>query len=195
MGMVEKLGVAAAFVMVLVTVVVIVGRGGSEPETIEGAPTAEVEVAPEPLAEPSPAVSDFTAVAEGAGAATGLPPEPPQGEGRPEPNPTEVAPSAAPVTSAPSAVPPRVRETPTPALPPATGSGTLTVNSYPWAEVHLDGSRIGNTPVLERTLSAGDHIVRLVFTVAGADGSIPVAIEKQIQVDDGEHEKVVHRGR
>ena len=83
----------------------------------------------------------------------------------------------------------------TPALPPATGSGTLTVNSYPWAEVHLDGSRIGNTPVLERTLSAGDHIVRLVFTVAGADGSIPVAIEKQIQVDDGEHEKVVHRGR
>jgi serine/threonine protein kinase len=194
-GMVEKLGVAAAFVMVLVTVVVIVGRGGSEPETIAGEPTAEVEVAPEPLAEPSPAVSDFTAVAEGAGAAIVLPPEPPQGEGTPEPNPTEVAPSAAPVTSAPSAVPPRVRETPTPALPPATGSGTLTVNSYPWAEVHLDGSRIGNTPVLERTLSAGDHIVRLVFTVAGADGSIPVAIEKQIQVDDGEHEKVVHRGR
>jgi len=44
--------------------------------------------------------------------------------------------------------------------PPA--NGFLSVNADPWAEVYLDGRRIGTTPVFKHRVAAGAHVVRLV---------------------------------
>ncbi len=203
-GLVEKLGVAVAFVMVLTAVAVIVNREPTpNPFGEDPAPEEETVAA---VAEPTqpPREEEFAAAADSTRLAEQLPPEPePAPESAtPEPAPVPVEPApvvgATPAaTPAPVAVAPKPTPTPTPEVESsrASGTGLLTVNSYPWAEVHLDGRRIGNTPVIERTIDAGPHTVRLVFTVPGPDGAVPEAIEKSIEVEGGEHEKVVHRAK
>ena len=42
------------------------------------------------------------------------------------------------------------------------GHGTLSVNSDPWSVVHVDGARVGNTPLMRFRLAAGKHTVKLV---------------------------------
>ena len=66
---------------------------------------------------------------------------------------------------------PRPRPTPTPTPTPrpvmrdpapATGNGTLRVNTRPWSQVFVDGQLIGNTPQMNIPLSAGSHRLTLV---------------------------------
>ncbi|RLB46719.1 MAG: hypothetical protein DRJ42_27045 [Deltaproteobacteria bacterium] len=45
---------------------------------------------------------------------------------------------------------------------PATGNGTLRVNTRPWSQVFVDGQLIGNTPQMNIPLSAGSHRLTLV---------------------------------
>jgi len=47
--------------------------------------------------------------------------------------------------------------------PAGSGKGTLTVKAIPWATVSIDGSRVGNTPINNRTLTAGSHKVELLL--------------------------------
>jgi hypothetical protein len=45
--------------------------------------------------------------------------------------------------------------------PPPVATGTLNVNATPWAEVWLDGRRIGETPLANVKTTAGSHEVVL----------------------------------
>ena len=44
----------------------------------------------------------------------------------------------------------------------ATSTGTLRVNSRPWAQIFVDGKPMGNTPQMNLSLPAGKHKLRLV---------------------------------
>lgn len=54
-------------------------------------------------------------------------------------------------------------------------SGTLRVNSRPWAQVFIDGKLVGNTPQLGIVMPPGEHSVRL--------NNPTFAMSKSIQVD------------
>jgi hypothetical protein len=43
-----------------------------------------------------------------------------------------------------------------------SATGTLRINSLPWAEIYLDGSFVGTTPQANLLLGAGRHRVKLV---------------------------------
>jgi eukaryotic-like serine/threonine-protein kinase len=45
--------------------------------------------------------------------------------------------------------------------PTPTEFGRLTLNTSPWAIVHIDGKKVGVTPIVEHRLSAGAHEVQL----------------------------------
>ena len=191
-GLIETLGVAVAFLLIVVAVWVIANRRPApdpfaevESEVPDGQGLQDERV--RPAARPfAPEASN----AEGE-APTPEPPSLPVLESPPvarreAPPPPEPAASASPAPRVPR------RSEPSPA-PVEEGTGLLTVNSYPWAEVHLDGRRIGNTPILGRTLDSGAHTIRLEFSVPGPDGEVPEPVEKSVVVEVGEHEKVVHR--
>ena len=82
---------------------------------------------------------------------------------RPRAEPKEApAPSAVRRTKSPPAPKPRAQSAPAPrAAAAAGGSGVLRINARPWAEVSIDGRPVGNTPLMNLTLSAGSHRVRL----------------------------------
>jgi serine/threonine-protein kinase len=52
----------------------------------------------------------------------------------------------------------------------------LRINSRPWAEVSIDGRPVGNTPLMNLTLSAGAHRVRLRNPQFGLEKTIKVQI-------------------
>jgi serine/threonine-protein kinase len=56
---------------------------------------------------------------------------------------------------------------PTVTLGQPAGQGYLQVNSRPWAEVIIDGRRVGNTPVVRIALAPGAHFVTLVSPSTG----------------------------
>jgi len=97
-------------------------------------------------------------------------PPPPQASVPPAPPP---APVAVPVETdrvAPQPPPPSTgsntrRQTPPPAPPPAppaaAAQGFITVNSIPPGEVFIDGRDVGPTPVVEFSVSAGRHTIRV----------------------------------
>lgn len=67
------------------------------------------------------------------------------------------------------AAPPRARPSnsggggsSTAASAPTGGTGTLRLNSRPWAQVFVDGKSIGNTPQMNVSLPAGQHKITLV---------------------------------
>jgi hypothetical protein len=78
----------------------------------------------------------------------------------------------APADDRPRVVQPRVRPAVDPTKPPpvvaapvaaaGTDTGMLRVNSMPWAQVHVDGRLVGNTPQMALRLSPGRHTVLLV---------------------------------
>lgn len=39
--------------------------------------------------------------------------------------------------------------------------GVLSLQSYPWGEVYLDGDFVGNSPILDLRVSAGPHEIRI----------------------------------
>ncbi|HEX9611574.1 MAG TPA: PEGA domain-containing protein, partial [Gemmatimonadales bacterium] len=59
------------------------------------------------------------------------------------------------VVAAPGPAAAEVRAAPPPAA-------RVVVNSMPWAELYMDGRLVGNTPVVDLRLSAGQHRLRLV---------------------------------
>lgn len=56
-------------------------------------------------------------------------------------------------------------------------TGVLRLNSRPWSEVSIDGKRVGNTPIMGHSLSAGSHTVRLENPQFGLKKTIEVRIE------------------
>jgi hypothetical protein len=96
---------------------------------------------------------------------------------RAAPSAVSTAPAPAPSRAAPAVIAP----------PRAAGSdtGMLRVNSRPWAQVHVDGRLVGNTPQMALRLSPGKHTVLLVnpelkarktFTVQIKRGSVTTKI-------------------
>jgi serine/threonine-protein kinase len=120
----------------------------------QAAPAAE----PEPAAEPTPA--------------------PRVAKSTPAPAPRRPKAPAAPKPSAPRPRAPAVASKPVaaPAGAAAAGSGVLRINSRPWAEVSIDGRPVGNTPLMNLTLSAGAHRVRLKNPQFGLEKTIKVQI-------------------
>lgn len=66
------------------------------------------------------------------------------------------------------------------------GSGTLTINAFPWANVKLDGRNVGRTPVT-RQVSAGRHVVILSNPDKNGRTSKAVTVKKD------EKKTVFHR--
>lgn len=60
--------------------------------------------------------------------------------------------------------PPPAADPPAAGLPPAPPSparGQVVVSSVPWAELYVDGRLVGNTPIMNLRLPAGQHRLRL----------------------------------
>ncbi|MFK8001349.1 MAG: protein kinase [Polyangiales bacterium] len=104
-----------------------------------------------------------------------------QPEGQPEDQPDELSEGSADVAPAPmEATPMTAAETtmqPEPAAP--AGNGVVVFASTPWAEVYIDGRRIGVTPMRER-LARGRHVIRLVNPALGSE------LRRTIDLDGGE---------
>ncbi|MBK8482127.1 MAG: protein kinase [Proteobacteria bacterium] len=66
----------------------------------------------------------------------------------------------------------------TTALSPPTASGSLSVNSEPWAIVFVDGVRLRSTPLLGHSLAVGPHIVRLENPARGLTATRSVLIHR-----------------
>jgi hypothetical protein len=65
------------------------------------------------------------------------------------------------------------------AMPPvAAGFGYLTINSWPWSKVRLDGRVIGNTPQVKIPVRPGRHVVDLLSDQGQLRKSYPVIITK-----------------
>ncbi len=62
------------------------------------------------------------------------------------------------------------------AIKAAGSSGTIDVNAKPWAEVYLDGRRMGSTPLRLSGVPAGKHLVRLVNESTGVEKMIVVKV-------------------
>ena len=54
----------------------------------------------------------------------------------------------------------------------------LRVNSRPWAQVHVDGRLVGNTPQMALRLSPGKHTVLLVNPELGMRKTFTVQIKR-----------------
>lgn len=76
---------------------------------------------------------------------------------------TAPAPTPAEPRPAPRPTAPPVRRPPPPEGGPAAPAGVavLFVNSRPWAQVFVDGTRLGNTPLTGVTIPAGQHRIRI----------------------------------
>ena len=63
--------------------------------------------------------------------------------------------------------------------PPASAgsSGQLTLFTQPWAEVYLNGKKLGATPLVKVKLKAGTHPLRLKNPDAGIDQPYKVTIK------------------
>jgi serine/threonine-protein kinase len=83
--------------------------------------------------------------------------------------------AAAPIDAAPTTVevgaaqvePPPPTPSPAPVArrpprPPAAKPGKLFINANPWATIYVDGKKVGPTPIVDHTLSAGSHTIRAV---------------------------------
>ena len=209
-GTFEKLLVAGAFVLIMVAVGVIVKlgmdgapKGGPKEEDLGGEVAAQAEApeeaapageaAPEASAEEPEGGADASVAAEEpaeeaapAPEATPAPePEPtPEPREAPEPTPEPVATAVAAPAPAPE---PEPEEEPVEAVQEA-GPGTLTVNTYPWAKVFVDGADLGRTPLVGHSLPAGTHQLELIVPGAGDK-----KIAETITITAGEETKVVKR--
>lgn len=77
-------------------------------------------------------------------------------------------------------------EEPSSATRPASGTtdavtnepGHLYLSSRPWGEVHVDGQRVGNTPLLDFALPPGRHVITIL-----RDGFVP--LHREVFVEPG----------
>jgi hypothetical protein len=66
---------------------------------------------------------------------------------------------------------------PTPRANPNAGTGTLQINSRPWANVFVDGQMVGHTPQMGLSLPAGRHSIKLVNPTMNMSKDLSVTIE------------------
>jgi hypothetical protein len=57
------------------------------------------------------------------------------------------------------------------------GTGRLRVVIFPWADVFVDGQKVGSLPIVERALPAGPHRIRIRNPTLGKSERIAVEIE------------------
>ena len=60
--------------------------------------------------------------------------------------------------------------------PGGGGPGTLTFDARPWCNVQIDGANVGQTPVVNRSLSAGRHRVTCTNPELGVTRTVQVDI-------------------
>ena len=63
------------------------------------------------------------------------------------------------------------------ALAPATRFGTISLNVEPWADVYVDGRKVGQAPTPRLRLPVGHHTLRLVNPVAKKSGTLEVDVD------------------
>ena len=196
-GRLEKIGVAVAFVLLLATVVVIVAlqfrpEPPADPRFVDGESTLNTGTTAAtrtPVATPAPATTPPAGVVVEEAAPptpTATPAPAPTQTPPPAPRPTERT-SRAVATPARAPAPTPAPE-PTEAAPKTTGSGTLTVNTYPYSQVFIDGKSVGRTPLVGRSVRAGKHEVRLVFPTLGDE-----EVLETVFVETDKESKVVRR--
>jgi len=61
-------------------------------------------------------------------------------------------------------------------LPDKVEPAYLTINATPWAEVYVDGRKVGTTPIGSLEVEPGDHVVKLVCPPLEAERTIPVTL-------------------
>lgn len=66
------------------------------------------------------------------------------------------------------------------------GFGTVTIATTPWAEVYIDGKKIGSTPIAKLKIPAGTHKLTLV------NPDLQVKIDKTIKIGAGDNVRLVH---
>jgi len=66
--------------------------------------------------------------------------------------------------------------------------GRITVSSYPWSEVYIDGIKVGVIPLQEHQIPAGIHTIRLVFPSVGNQ-----EIVEKIEIRPGKHVRFVKK--
>ena len=71
---------------------------------------------------------------------------------------------------------PAVRRVPAPMMAAAAGTGALTFDARPWCAVTIDGRAVGQTPIVNRSLSAGRHRVRCANPDLGVVRNLRVTI-------------------
>ena len=193
-GRLEKILIVVAFSLLLITVVVIVGlqlRSGppADPRFVDGesdlantgAAGAVAPVTTPPPAAPTPP----TMVVEEA-TSTPAPTPAPTATPAPTPRPTErtsraaATPARTPATSDPD---PTEEATPRP-----VATGLLTVNTYPYSQVYIDGKSHGRTPLVGKSIRVGKHEVKLVFPTLGNE-----EVVETVFVEAGKEAKVVRR--
>jgi serine/threonine protein kinase len=80
-----------------------------------------------------------------------------------------------------AAAPRRTRPRPEPpaakSSPARTAPGLLRLNSRPWSQVSIDGKPVGNTPLMNLSLPAGTHSVRMVNPQFGLTKTIKLQIQ------------------
>ncbi len=160
-------------------------------------PVAMSQPPPAPATElaaatPSPTPVAAAAVPSSLAAAPAVTAKPPAERTRPAYRPASpLRPSPAPVTllagSNPIEVtgpPPSSAPSPRTESPATEGTGMLQVVCRPWAEVSVDGKRVGETPLDLLTLAAGPHLVRFRHPAYEP-------VERKVLVRHGQTERVV----
>ncbi len=143
------------------------GRDAGDQDAGLGADVEPPAAVPEPVSPPAatepinaPGVSDETATTEATVSADvgddGAAPEAPTSEPT---EPVAAEPSATPPAEPRAEATPPPRENPIRAAPPAPGS--LSLQSYPWGAVYVDGDFVGTTPLVDLEVPAGPHLIRI----------------------------------
>ncbi len=70
------------------------------------------------------------------------------------------------------------------AAPSLEGTGTVTVQALPWADVVLDGRALGRTPLRDRPLSAGEHALVLSCPPLGRE------VRHTLRIADGDRVRI-----
>jgi eukaryotic-like serine/threonine-protein kinase len=160
------------------------GQGRSKPDPIPSASTVSGPLvsaaSSESVGVPTIAPRETAASSAGTHASLALPigstktvlgfQAPPVKGGGPPP---KVVPNGA--LPAPQPAPTPKVEAPTVFAP--TEKGTLTVDTYPWTRVSVDGRGVGNTPVVGLSLPVGNHTVTMENAEEKISRSVQVTIE------------------
>lgn len=69
-----------------------------------------------------------------------------------------------------------VVQKPRPTRPSVTASGALSIDTRPWSKITVDGESWGSTPIIDRPLAAGHHVVEARVEASGVVKRVEVTI-------------------